>query len=161
VQQTAEQVESMPPALELIADDRQSGGRVWRFTSQCSVLVVVPDGNPKDLLEVAAPNNEQPVQALGADRWDPALRVRVRPWCPQWRDQDLGVLVADHIVEGAGEPRVMVWEQGAQLSSSFLKHQQEVATLLRNPSTRASHWRRSLESSQARGLRRSAKLNRM
>jgi hypothetical protein len=95
VQQTAEQVEPMPPALELIADDRQSGGRVWRFASnaRCGPL-------------------------------DPALRVRVRPWCPHWRDQDLGVLVADHIVEGAGELRVMVWEQGAQLSSSFLKHQQ-------------------------------------
>jgi hypothetical protein len=46
VQQTAEQVVSMHPALLLIADDRQSGGRVWRFKSQRSVrtvLVVVPD----------------------------------------------------------------------------------------------------------------------
>src|SRR5512133_1725112 len=116
----------MHPALQLIADDRQSGGRVWRFKSQRSVrtgLVVVPDVNPEDLFEVAAPDNEQPVQALGADRSDPALRVRVRPWCPPWRDQDLGALVADHVVEGAGELRVMVSEQVAQLSSSFLKHQ--------------------------------------
>jgi hypothetical protein len=46
LQQTAEQVVSMHPALLLIADDRQSGGRVWRFKSQRSVrtvLVVVPD----------------------------------------------------------------------------------------------------------------------
>jgi hypothetical protein len=100
---------SMPPALLLIADDRQSGGRVWRFKSQRSVrtvLVVVPDVNPKDLLEVAAPTNEQPVQALGADRSDPALGVGVRPWCPRWRDQDLGAVVADHVVEGARELRV-------------------------------------------------------
>jgi hypothetical protein len=48
VQQTAEQVVSMQPALLLIADDRQSGGRVWRFKSQRSVrtvLVVVTDGH--------------------------------------------------------------------------------------------------------------------
>jgi hypothetical protein len=125
VQQTAEQVVSMHLALELIADHRQPGGRVWRFKSQRSVrtvLVVVPDVDPKDLFEVAAPNNEQPVQALGADRWDPALRVRVCPWCPHWRDQDLGALVADYIVEGAGELRVMVAKQGAQPSSSFFKH---------------------------------------
>ena len=117
----------MHPALELIADDHQYGGRVWRFKSQRSVrtvLVVVPDVNPKDLFEVAAPNNEQPVQALGADRSDPALRVGVGPRCPHWRDQDLGALVANHVVEGAGELRVMVSEQAAQLSSSFLKHQQ-------------------------------------
>jgi hypothetical protein len=36
VQQTAEQVVSMHPALLLIADDRQSGGRVWRFKFQRS-----------------------------------------------------------------------------------------------------------------------------
>jgi hypothetical protein len=50
VQQTAEQVVSMQPALLLIADDRPSGGRVWRFKSQRSVwtvLVVVPDVDPK------------------------------------------------------------------------------------------------------------------
>ena len=50
----------MHPVL-LIAHDRQSGGRVWRFKSQRSVrtvLVVVPDVDPKDMLEVAAPNNE-------------------------------------------------------------------------------------------------------
>ena len=114
-------------ALLLIADDRQPGRRVWRLKSQRSVrtvLVVVPDVGPKDLLQVAAPNNEQPGQALGADRSDPALGVRVCPWCPHWRDQDLGALVADHVVEGAGELRVMVAEQVAQPSSSFFKHQQ-------------------------------------
>ena len=45
-------------ALLLIADDRQPGGRVWRFKSQRSVrtvLVVVPDVDPKDLFEWRRP----------------------------------------------------------------------------------------------------------
>src|SRR4029450_8514426 len=42
------------------------------------VGVVVLDIDPKDLLEVAAPDEQQPVQALGAYRPDPALRVGVR-----------------------------------------------------------------------------------
>jgi len=40
--------------------------------------VVVLDVCLKDLLKVAAPDDQQPVQALGADRADPALRVRAR-----------------------------------------------------------------------------------
>jgi hypothetical protein len=106
VQQTAERVVSMHLVLALLADHRQSGGRVWRLELQRlmrTVPVVVPDLDPKDLLEVAAPNNEQPVQTLGADRAHPALGVGVRPWCPYWRDQDLGAFVADHVVEGAGD----------------------------------------------------------
>ena len=87
MEQTAEQVASMYPAL-LLADAGQSGGRVWRFKLQrpvWTVLVVVSDVDPKGLLEVAAPNNEQPVQALGADRAHPALRVRVGSGRPHWR----------------------------------------------------------------------------
>jgi putative transposase len=58
VQQTAEQVVSMHPASLLLADHGQSSGRVWRLKPQRSmrtVLVVMPDIDPKDLLKVAAP----------------------------------------------------------------------------------------------------------
>ena len=123
----------MQLVLVLLADHRLSGGRVWRLKPQRSmrtVLVVMPDIDPKDLLKVAAPNNEQPVQTLGADRAHPALGVRVRPWCPHWRDEDLGAFVADHVVEGAGELRVAVAQHKAQPTFSFAEHHQQVASLL-------------------------------
>jgi hypothetical protein len=47
------------------------------------------DVDPKDLLEMAAPDDQQPVQALGADRPHPALGMRIRPWCPHRRAQHL------------------------------------------------------------------------
>jgi hypothetical protein len=42
-----------------------------------TVGVVVLDIDPKDLLEVATADDQQPVQALGAHRPDPALRMGV------------------------------------------------------------------------------------
>jgi hypothetical protein len=45
------------------------------------------DVDPKDLLEMAAPDDQQPVQALGADRPHPALGMRIRPWRPHRRAQ--------------------------------------------------------------------------
>ncbi len=43
-----------------------------------TVGVGVLDVDPKDVLEVAAPDDQEPVQALGAHRPDPALRMGVR-----------------------------------------------------------------------------------
>jgi hypothetical protein len=40
-----------------------------------TVAVVMLDVDPKDLLQVATANDQQPVQALGADRPQPAFRV--------------------------------------------------------------------------------------
>jgi hypothetical protein len=82
---------------------------------------------------MAAPNNEQPVQTLGADRAHPALGVRVGSGRPHWREEYLGALVANHVVEGAGELRVVVAEQVAQPSSSFSQHHPQVASLLGDP----------------------------
>jgi len=67
----------MDLALLILANDGQPGRRIWRLQSKrpmWPVPVVVLDVDPKDLLEVAASDDEQPVQALGADRADPALR---------------------------------------------------------------------------------------
>jgi hypothetical protein len=70
------------------------------------VVVLVID--PKDLLEVAGPDDQQPVQALGAYRPDPALRVGVRVRRLHRRQQHLGALGAEHVVEAVGELRVVV-----------------------------------------------------
>jgi hypothetical protein len=50
------------------------------------------DIDPEDLLQMAAANDQQPVQALGADGPNPALGVGVGLWRPDWGDQDVGVL---------------------------------------------------------------------
>jgi hypothetical protein len=62
---------------------------------------------------MAATNDQQPVQALGAHRPNPALRVRVCVWCLHRRQQHLGALGAEHVVEAATELRVAVAEQEA------------------------------------------------
>jgi hypothetical protein len=78
-------------------------------------------------------DDQEPVQALGADRADPSLRVRVRCGCPVGRHQHLATFRAEHVVEAAGELRVPVTEQEAHSSPSLLQHQQPVAGLLGDP----------------------------
>jgi hypothetical protein len=64
-------------------DPRSGGWTGWcigRFQPECAVGtvdVVVLDVDPKHLLQVPAPNDQQPVQALGPHRPDPALGVGV------------------------------------------------------------------------------------
>jgi hypothetical protein len=73
VEETAEQVASEHPPFLTLTDDGQLGGSVRRLELErpvWTVPVVVLDVDPKDLLKMAAPN-EQPIQALGADGADP------------------------------------------------------------------------------------------
>ena len=84
-------------------------GGVWRLQQQCpvgTVAVVMLDVDPKDLLEVAAADDQQPVQALGPDRPHPALGVRVRPGRLHGRQEHFGTVRAEHIVDAAGELRL-------------------------------------------------------
>jgi hypothetical protein len=78
-----------------------------------TVGVVVLDIDPEDLLQVAAPDDQQPVQAFGAHRPDPALRMGVRVGGLHRRQQHLSALGAEHVVEAAGEFRVVVAQQEA------------------------------------------------
>ena len=95
MEEAAEQVASVYNALIILAQDGQLGRRVWRLQQQRpvgTVAVVMLDVDPKDLLEVAAADDQQPVQALGADGPNPALGVGVGLWRPDWGHQDAGVL---------------------------------------------------------------------
>ena len=81
MQETAEQVTSAHLTSFILTDDGQSGGSVRRLKPERpvgTVAVVMLDVDPQDLLEMASADDQQPVQALGADRADPALRVGVR-----------------------------------------------------------------------------------
>jgi hypothetical protein len=70
MQETAEQVTSAHLTSFILTDDGQSGGSVRRLKPERPVRpmgVVVLDVDSKDLLQMAASNDQQPVQALGAD----------------------------------------------------------------------------------------------
>src|SRR5919198_366906 len=90
MQQTAEQIASVqiasvhPARVGLMADTRV-GGRMWRSEPERPMRpmhVVVLEVDAQHLLQVEASDDQQPVQALGADRADPALRegVGVGAW---------------------------------------------------------------------------------
>ena len=66
----------MHPSWLAVADDPQVGEWIRRLQSERpvgTVMVVVGDVDPEHLLEVSSPANQQPVQALGPHRADPAL----------------------------------------------------------------------------------------
>jgi hypothetical protein len=70
MQETAEQVTSAHLTSFILTDDGQSGGSVRRLKPERpmrTVPVVLLDVDPQDLLQMAAPDDQQPVQALGPD----------------------------------------------------------------------------------------------
>jgi hypothetical protein len=80
VKQTTKEVASAHPGSPSLANQGQTGGWTRRFEPKCSVwamLVVVLDIPPEDLLQVTAADDQQPVEALGADGTDPPLRIGV------------------------------------------------------------------------------------
>jgi hypothetical protein len=92
VHQTAEQVASAHLTWFSLTDDGQSGGLVRCLKLERpvgTVPVVVLDVDPKDLLQMAAPNDQQPIQALGADGADPPFCAGVRGRRPHWRHHHL------------------------------------------------------------------------
>jgi hypothetical protein len=95
VDETAKQVTSVHPDPLMLADERLIGGWIRRLQSKRSVRampVVVLDIDRQDLLQVAAPDDQRPVQAFGADRPNPTLRVGVRIGRLHRREQHLGPL---------------------------------------------------------------------
>jgi hypothetical protein len=111
VKQATKEVASAHPGSRSLADQVQPGGWIRRFQPERpvgTVAVVVLDIHPEDLLQVTTANDQQPVQALGADCADPTLRVGVRVRRLDRRDEHLGALGAEHVVEPATELRVPV-----------------------------------------------------
>jgi hypothetical protein len=84
-------------------------------------------------LQVSAADDQQPVQALGEDRADSALRERVGVGCLDWGQDHVGALGAEEVVEGPAELGVPVAQQELDASSLLAEFQQEVAGLLGDP----------------------------
>jgi hypothetical protein len=67
MQETAEQVTSAHPALLTLPNDVSRAGRSGASKPERpvgTVPVVVLDVDPQDLLQMTAPNDQQPIQAL-------------------------------------------------------------------------------------------------
>jgi len=95
MQQPAEQVAAVHLGSMIFADDGQPSGPVRCLKSEGAVWtmpVVVLGVDPQDLLQAPSADDQQPVQALGADRADPSLREGVRVGRLHRREHHLGVL---------------------------------------------------------------------
>jgi len=116
VYESAEQVTPVYLGRMILAGKGWFDGWIRRLQPERPVWamgVVVLEVDPKDLLEVAAPDDQQPVQALGPDRPDPAFRMGVRVRRLHRRQHHLGALGAEYVVEAAGELRVVVAQHEA------------------------------------------------
>jgi hypothetical protein len=115
MEETAEPIAAADLTLLTLADDVPTGGWIRRLQPERPVrtmTVVVVDIDPKHPLEVAAPDDQQPVKTLGADRPDPSLRVGVRVRRLYRRQPHPGAVSAEHAIEATGELRVV--GRGAQ-----------------------------------------------
>ena len=133
VHESAEQVAPVDLGRRIFATEGRFDSWIRRLQPERPVWamgVVVLDIDPQHLLEVAAADNQQPVQALGPHRADPAFGVGVGVGRLHRRDQHLSALRPEHVVEGAGELRVPVADE--ELQWPMLEHQQ-VAGLLGDP----------------------------
>jgi hypothetical protein len=98
-----------------------------------AVLVVMLDVAAKDTNKLLGTHDQQLVQALPADRADPALGDRVGVGRPHGCADDLGTGRAPHVIERPGELGVPVADQEPERSGLIAKDGDEVAGLLGNP----------------------------
>jgi hypothetical protein len=116
VYESAEQVTPVYLGRMILAGKGWFDGWIRRLQPERPVWamgVVVLDIDVEDLLEVAAPDDQQPVQALGAHRPDSAFRMGVRVRRLHRRQHHLGALGAEYVVEAAGELGVVVAQHEA------------------------------------------------
>ena len=86
-------------------------GRLKRESAVGAFAVVVLDVDGQDVFEVAAPDDQQPVETLVADGTDEALGVGVQLRGADRRVDHLDPFAAEDLVEGAAELAVAVVEQ--------------------------------------------------
>jgi hypothetical protein len=78
------------------------------------MLVVVAAVDAEHVLEMTAPDDEGPVEAVGADRAHPTLREGVRVRGLNWRADDLDALGAEDLIEGVGELGVAIVDEESE-----------------------------------------------
>jgi len=75
------------------------------------VGVVVLDVDAQHALELSSARDQHPIEAVAADRADPAFGEGVRVGCPIRGADDLDALAPEDVVEGPAELAVAVPDQ--------------------------------------------------
>src|ERR687883_119490 len=91
------------------------------------MLVVMQRVGGHHAFEVAAADDQQPVEAFATERADPALGVRPRPRCPYRRLDHTDALRAEDFVEVTRELAVAVTDQKPRLNALVVELHQQVA----------------------------------
>jgi hypothetical protein len=91
------------------------------------------DVDAEDVFELAAAEDQQPVEAFAADCADPALHVRVRIRRLHRRPGHLDLLARQERIEGARELRVSVVDHEPHPPVAVIELHQQVAGLLQHP----------------------------
>jgi len=91
--------------------------------------VVVGDVLGQDLLEMAATEDEKPIQALAACGANKALRDRIRSRGSYRSLHYLDAVGAEHVVEADGELRVPVADEELDRAGALGQHEAQVARL--------------------------------
>jgi hypothetical protein len=103
------------------------GHRPWNYAGSPNLVALS--------LEVAAGENQYPVQQLSPDRADPSFGNRVRLRGPHRCAQDADARAGEHGVEGVGELAVAIPDQERELSRAVAEIHQQIPRLLSNPGT--------------------------
>jgi len=136
MQESAKQVTPLYPTPAGFASSIKIGGRSRRSQPERPVRpmhVVVLHVDAQHLVQVFASRDQQPVQALGADRANPAFREGVGVGCLDWCQHHLGVLGAEEVIEGAAEFGIPIAQDELDSSSLLAQHQQQIPCLLGDP----------------------------
>src|SRR6266511_2751485 len=107
-----------------------------RLLAECPVramLVEMPDVSDEHVVEVAAAEDQQSVEALAADAADPAFGVRSRLGRPHRRLNHTDALGAEDLVEITSELAVAVTNEKPRLDAVVAKLHEQVARLLGHP----------------------------
>jgi hypothetical protein len=138
VEQATEEV-APPEQLRMTSRRRHAIGsaavirRSQVARSVCALLVEVADVDAEDVLELAAAEDEKPVEALSAHAPDPAFGAGVRVRRLDRRSHDLDAFTVEDAVEGAAELRVTVVDQEARPRAALVEVHEQVARLLNHP----------------------------
>src|SRR6266702_7823377 len=101
--------------------------------------------NAEHVLELAAVDDQDPVEALAPECADPALGVRVGVWRSDRRADDRHAFAAEDLVEAAAKLAVAVVEEEAKGPLPIVEEHQQVPRLLCDPATiRIGHARDEL-----------------
>src|SRR5438105_3021207 len=99
------------------------------------MLVEMPDVGDQHVLEVAATEDQQPVETLPTDAADPAPGMGARLRRAYRRFDDADAFRAEDVVELAAELAVSITDQELRADAVVVELHQQVARLLGYPAT--------------------------